>query len=86
MFEFQSVEAWNKRINELLKIVPKEHKIKDLSFEKDCREINDLSVLNYFCGKKNNNFIFSFIKYYLYKYIKKNRKKEIKYLLEIKRF
>ncbi len=86
LFEFQSVEAWNKRINELLKIVPKEHKIKDLSFEKDCREINDLSVLNYFCSKKNNNFIFLFIKYYLYKYIKKNRKKEIKYLLEIKGF
>ena len=43
--KYQSIEAWNKRIEEMLQISPKIHKVKDLSNEKDYCKIDDLSVL-----------------------------------------
>lgn len=43
--QYQSIDAWNKRIDELIKICPKTHSVKDLSNEKDYSQIDDLSVL-----------------------------------------
>ena len=43
--EYQSISAWNKRIEELLNVCPKTHTVKDLSNEKDYSKIDDLSVL-----------------------------------------
>ena len=43
--EYQSIPAWNRRIEELLKVCPKKHRVKDLSKEQDYSGIDDLSVL-----------------------------------------
>ncbi|DAB12716.1 TPA: hypothetical protein CPU00_13000 [Candidatus Gastranaerophilales bacterium HUM_18] len=90
LFEMQSVNAWNKRIEEMLKIVPKKHSIKDLSNENDYKEINDLCVLNHFCNTDNMkiNFLSKFIflfKYLIYK-LSKNIQKEIKYYILVQKF
>lgn len=51
--DYQSIEAWNKKIEKLYEIAPKEHKVQDLSNIKDYCEVNDLSVLcNVITNKK----------------------------------
>lgn len=45
LIRYQSIEAWNKRIAELFKNIPKEHNVKYLNNTKDYSENNDLSVL-----------------------------------------
>lgn len=52
LFNYQSTEAWNKRMENLFSQAPKTHKVKDLSNEKDNSEICDLSVL---CNVLINN-------------------------------
>ncbi len=55
LIEFQSIGAWNKKIERLFEIAPKKHKVKDLSNETDYAEPNDLSVL---CNTIiDNNFL-----------------------------
>lgn len=46
LIKYQSIEAWNKKIENLLKITPKSHKVQDLSDEIDFCEIDDICVLN----------------------------------------
>ncbi len=50
--EYQSINAWNKRIEALLQICPKEHKIYRCN-EKDYNKIDDLSVLINVMNNKN---------------------------------
>ena len=45
LIEYQSIEAWNKKIEKLFETAPKEHAVKDLSNTIDYCEDNDLSVL-----------------------------------------
>ena len=45
LMEYQSIDAWNKKIDKLFEIAPKEHKINNLTECKDYCEDNDLSVL-----------------------------------------
>ena len=45
LIEYQSIESWNKKVENLFEIAPKQHKVKDLSKVKDYSEPNDLSVL-----------------------------------------
>lgn len=45
LIKYQSVDAWNKKVENLYKIAPKQHKVKDLFNIKDYSEPNDLSVL-----------------------------------------
>lgn len=53
LIEYQSIEAWNKKIEKLYEIAPKEHKVQNLSNIKDYCEDNDLSVLcNVITNKK----------------------------------
>ena len=47
-------ETWNKRIDDLLKIVPQKHKVKHFLDETDYHEIDDLAVICNFLT--NNNF------------------------------
>ena len=79
LIEYQSIEAWNKKIDKLFKIAPKVHKIKNLTECQDYCEDNDLSVLcNVIVDKKflrtkkykifTDNDLNMFIKYgHLYK-------------------
>lgn len=46
LIKYQSIEAWNEKIENLLKIAPKTHKVQDLSKENDFCEIDDICVLN----------------------------------------
>lgn len=46
LIKYQSIEAWNEKIENLLKIAPKTHKVQDLSGKKDFCEIDDICVLN----------------------------------------
>lgn len=46
LIKYQSIKAWNKKIQKLLKIAPKTHKVKDLAKEVDLCEIDDLCVIN----------------------------------------
>ena len=43
--KLQSQDAWNRKTEEMLRLVPDVHKVKDLSQENDFCESNDLSVL-----------------------------------------
>lgn len=53
LIEYQSIDAWNKKTENLYKIAPKQHKVKDLSDVIDYSEPNDLSVLcNVIVNKK----------------------------------
>ena len=55
LLEYQSIEAWNKRIENLYNNAPKIHRVKYLSNVKDYAENNDLSVL---CNViDNRNFL-----------------------------
>lgn len=79
LIEYQSIEAWNKKIEKLFEIAPKKHTIKDFSNTIDYSEDNDLSVLcNVTVNEKflkaksfklfTDNDISDFIKYgHLYK-------------------
>lgn len=53
LIKHQSIEAWNEKIENLLKIAPKSHKVQDLSEEKDFCEIDDICVLNNVTYNKN---------------------------------
>ena len=53
LIKYQSIEAWNEKIENLLKIAPKSHKVQDLSNEKDFCEIDDICVLNNVTYNKN---------------------------------
>lgn len=46
LIKYQSIEAWNEKIENLLKIAPKNHKVQNLSDEIDFCEIDDICVLN----------------------------------------
>lgn len=46
LIKYQSIKSWNKKIQKLLEIAPKTHKVKDLSNEVDLCEIDDLCVIN----------------------------------------
>lgn len=48
-----SKEAWNKKIDELLKIVPQKHKVKHFFNETDYHEIDDLAVMCNFLANIN---------------------------------
>lgn len=55
LLEYQSIEAWNKRIENLFSKAPKTHNVKDLSKVTDNSKICDLSVL---CNVLiNSNFL-----------------------------
>lgn len=53
LIQNQSQEAWNNKIKQLLELVPKKHKVIDLSNEKDKFYINDLAVMNNWHVMKN---------------------------------
>lgn len=75
LIQNQSKEAWCNKINYLLEIAPKKHKVLDLSNENDKNFINDLAVMNNLHAKKNEPFMFNkkdinnYLKYgMIYKY------------------
>ena len=45
LIEYQSIAAWNQKVENLYKIAPKYHCVKDISNIKEYSEPNDLSVL-----------------------------------------
>lgn len=45
LIEYQSIDAWNKKVENLFKIAPKEHKVRKLVEINEYCEDNDLSVL-----------------------------------------
>lgn len=45
LIKYQSIKAWNKKINKLFKIAPQKHKIRKFSENEDYCKDNDLSVL-----------------------------------------
>ncbi len=68
LIKYQSTEAWNKKIEKLFEIAPKNHKVKILSEADDYCENNDLSVLcnaitnkKFLVTKKYKSFTDSFI-------------------------
>lgn len=53
LIKHQSIDAWDKKITNLLKIAPQKHKVQDLSDEIDFCEIDDICVLdNLICNEK----------------------------------
>lgn len=88
--EYQSISAWNKRIEEMIKICPKTHSVKDLSTEKDYGKIDDLSVLINIMTDKHafdNKSVLKMIEKQNYddfsKYGIKYRERGIPYILEV---
>ncbi len=53
LIEYQSIDAWNKKVENLYKTAPKTHKVKYLSNVDDYSEPNDLSVLSNVLYGKN---------------------------------
>ena len=53
LLKYQSKNAWNEKIKNMLEIIPATHSVKDLSSEKDFCEANDLSVLDNVIVKNN---------------------------------
>ena len=45
LIEYQSIAVWNQKVENLYKIAPKYHCVKDISNIKEYSEPNDLSVL-----------------------------------------
>lgn len=46
LIKYQSIKAWNEKMQKLLQIAPKTHEVKDLSAEVDLCEIDDGCVIN----------------------------------------
>lgn len=64
--QYQSIDAWNKRIEKLFEIAPKKHKIQRLVEGNDYCENNDLSVL---CNAVHNDKFLKIQKHKRFKYI-----------------
>lgn len=46
LIKYQSIKVWNEKMQKLLKVAPKIHKVKDLTKEVDLCKIDDLCVIN----------------------------------------
>lgn len=81
-----SVESWSKKLEKLIEITPKTHTVKDISQEKENKEIDDAAIcLNYIYNKefkKNNKLkVFKYhMLYYINKFIFNNKKETYRYL------
>ena len=93
LVKYQSKQAWNQRMDNLLKIVPKEHIVKDLSNEEDNNIIDDYTVLvnvsldkNFFGKNSKINTLLSQSPKATIKNGILYRKFGIPYILEIKKY
>lgn len=87
---YQSLDSWLRRQQNMLKNIPSEHSVNYEFSETDYNVVDEyvvqVNVLtdSSFCKRKNNFIIIKYIfKIFFYRYIFKNNKKEIKYLIKL---
>ena len=91
LLEYQSKDAWLKRIDNILKNIPNKHKVNIFSENSDYKEIDTFAIfVNWLLNPKNFlkpvtdiRYLFCRIMIFIYRYIIVNSKKEIKFMLKL---